>query len=228
MTTAAPSPLALAAAQNDRGLSLVQHDDGRTQWVPVRAWYGDADPVDERMLDRCTGPTVDLGCGPGRLTAALARRRVPALGVDLSGDAVARTRARGAAAVRGDVLAGLPAEGLWSCALLADGNIGIGGDPDRLLGRVRGLVAPAGSVVVEVDPRRVDRRGSLRIRRADGSWTDPFPWAVLGVDALVAVAARQGWCCAEAWRDGGRAFAALARRPGLRAAAPPAPPPAAG
>ena len=40
---------------------------------------------------------------------------------------------RGGAALRRDVFAPLPGEGRWYTALLADGNVGIGGDPVALL-----------------------------------------------------------------------------------------------
>jgi SAM-dependent methyltransferase len=40
---------------------------------------------------------LDVGCGPGRLTAALSRAGCYALGLDISTRAVATTRARGGA-----------------------------------------------------------------------------------------------------------------------------------
>ena len=49
-----------------------------------------------------------------------------------------------------DVFGPLPGEGRWDTALLADGNIGIGGDPVALLARVRELLAPEGRVVVDL------------------------------------------------------------------------------
>jgi hypothetical protein len=45
----------------------------------------------------------------------------------------------------------LSAEGSWERVLLADSNIGIGGDPVRALRRVADL-APGGIVVAEIDP----------------------------------------------------------------------------
>jgi hypothetical protein len=47
--------------------------------------------------------------------------------------------------------------------LLLDGNIGIGGDPHRLLRRVRELLTPTGRLLVELDVdgvTAVGRRGS--------------------------------------------------------------------
>ena len=41
--------------------------------LPVHRWRRDADPDDLELLAHCEGHTLDLGCGPGRLTAALAR-----------------------------------------------------------------------------------------------------------------------------------------------------------
>ena len=51
-------------------------------------------------------------------------------------EAVAQTPDRGVAAIRRNVFDALPGEGRWRTALLADGNIGIGGDPAALLRRL--------------------------------------------------------------------------------------------
>jgi SAM-dependent methyltransferase len=189
----------------------VHFNDGATQRQDVDRWIADPDPADLRLLDRCTGPTLDLGCGPGRLAAELARRGVPALGVDVSAHAVALTRARGGAAVRRDLFARLPGEGRWAHALLIDGNIGIGGDPVRLLRRVAALLTPHGRLLVEVSMHDVDRRGTVRLRLRDGILSRPFPWADLGRPALVAAAAAAGWRVGRHWTDTGRSFVELRR-----------------
>jgi SAM-dependent methyltransferase len=191
---------------------VLRHDDGELERHDVSRWIAAADAVDRRVLARCGGPTIDLGCGPGRLAAALGELGVPALGVDVSRVAVAMARARGALAIRRDVLDGaLPGEGRWACALLADGNVGIGGRPRRLLRRVAGLVARGGTLVVEVDAGDVDRRSGVRIVRRDGHVSRPFPWAVLGAPAVEREARLSGWRVAERWDDGGRRFVALSR-----------------
>lgn len=61
----------------------VRHDDGRVRQLPVRSWLGGhhADRrFDNAVLGLCAGPTIDLGCGPGRLVTRLIERGVPALG----------------------------------------------------------------------------------------------------------------------------------------------------
>ncbi|MCY0919376.1 methyltransferase domain-containing protein [Streptomyces sp. H27-G5] len=50
--------------------------------LDVGRWSGRADPADEAVLERCTGPILDVGCGAGRLVEALARRGHAVLGVD--------------------------------------------------------------------------------------------------------------------------------------------------
>lgn len=72
------------------------------------------------------------------------------LGIDVVPEAVALTRERGASALVRDVFAPVPGEGWWDTALLANGNIGIGGDPVTLLRRVHALLLPGGRAVVEV------------------------------------------------------------------------------
>ncbi|SDM48894.1 Methyltransferase domain-containing protein [Lentzea albidocapillata subsp. violacea] len=154
--------------------------------LSVARWHADADGGDSVLLDACTGPTLDVGCGPGRLVAALLARRIQALGVDVSPEAVRRTTERGGIAIRRDVFDLLPGEGHWQHVLLADGNIGIGGDPAALLRRVRNLLRPSGTVVVEVEPPGAGLTvGQARVRTEDtrGQW---FPWAWSDAESLIA------------------------------------------
>ena len=138
-----------ALRQADRGavaaLQLVTEDGASMRRVDLSEWVLDLRPGDESLLARCTGSTLDVGCGPGRLCAALARRGRTVLGVDVSAEAVRQARRRGAPAMRGDVFAALPGEGRWNHVLLADGNIGIGGDPCALLARCVSLMAADGT-----------------------------------------------------------------------------------
>jgi SAM-dependent methyltransferase len=180
--------------------------DGAEAVLAVRRWHADAAGDDDWLLDRCTGPVLDLGCGPGRLVVALARRGIPALGVDASAAAVAQCRTRGAAVLRRDLFAPLP--GRWQHVLLADGNIGIGGDPVRLLRRAADLLQPGGTVLVETDPNPATRwSGTARVHTAEGAGP-PVPWAVLGADALREVAAAIGLEVTAA-HAGARAFTEL-------------------
>ncbi|GII97855.1 methyltransferase family protein [Sediminihabitans luteus] len=181
--------------------------------LDVSTWSAPPSDVDEMLVARCVGPVLDIGCGPGRLAAALSRRGVACLGIDVSRRAVDEARSRGALALRRAVERPLPGEGRWGTALLADGNIGIGGDPRALLARCRELVVPGGLVVVETDPdATVDEVAPVVLRTPDGRESHPMPWARLGATALVPVAARAGLHVAEEWHLGGRTVLAL-RRP---------------
>jgi len=177
---------------------------------PLR-WSGDLLPGDDTMLARCTGPTLDLGCGPGRLTVALTSAGQAALGVDLSAEAVRQARRRGANAVLRCVFDPLPGEGRWQHVLLADGNVGIGGDPERLLARCRCLLRPGGDVLVEVDPPGVSSWERL-VRLCDGeSFSEPFAWAAVGADRITALAARVELRLTDVWETASRWFARLER-----------------
>ena len=124
--------------------------------------------------------------------AALAARGVPALGVDVSAVAARHCRRRGVPMVRRDVLGPLPGEGTWEHVLLADGNIGIGGDPLRLLHRATHLLRPGGTVLVETDARPDALwRGTVRVASVRGAGP-PLPWACVGADALGRLAAPLG------------------------------------
>lgn len=190
----------------ERGLRVgaLRSDDGRA--LPIRNWLRDADPTDHDLLERCSGPTLDVGCGPGRLAAALTARGVPCLGIDISATAVAMTIDRGGLALRRDVFAVAPGEHRWQHVLLADGNIGIGADPVRLLIRCAGLLSPHGSVLLDLDRPGSGLVTSTTRLHADGISSRPFRWSRLGVDALAAVAApaclvpQQIWRCGDRWR----------------------------
>jgi SAM-dependent methyltransferase len=189
--------------------------DGVVLPLAVQRWHDDADGDDGWLLERCTGATLDLGCGPGRLVVALADRGVPALGVDVSVQAVERCLERGAAVLHRDAFERLPGEGRWDHVVLADGNIGIGGDPVALLRRCRALLAPGGTVLLELEPGAglwcgaayLENAGddALALLDTDGPW---FPWAVLGPHAVDEVAAEAGLVVRER-AEGTRSFVAL-------------------
>jgi SAM-dependent methyltransferase len=184
--------------------------DGAEVVLSVRRWREPAAGEDAWLLDRCTGPVLDLGCGPGRLVEALGDRGLRALGVDVSPTAVAQCRRRRAAVWCGDLFGSLPGEGRWQHVLLADGNIGIGGDPRRLLRRARALLRPGGTVLVETDRCPATRwSGTIRLRTGTGTG-EPLPWATVGRDALVALAAEVGLRPTAAYA-GVRAFTELTR-----------------
>ncbi|UOX88454.1 class I SAM-dependent methyltransferase [Amycolatopsis sp. FBCC-B4732] len=163
----------------------LQLDDDRVLPLRTRRWRRPAGRGDRWLLDRCEGSTLDLGCGPGRLVAHLVARGIPALGADSSATAIGRCRERGIPAVQGDVFQALPGEGTWRTTVLADGNIGIGGDPLRLLHRVRELLHPDGRLLVETAPDAAGLwRGEARLRDRRGGTGGWFPWAVLDLHAL--------------------------------------------
>lgn len=158
--------------------------------LPVGAWTRPADPTDLLFLRHCAGATIDVGCGPGRLTAELAAAGHVALGIDVVPEAVRQTWQRGGSALHRDVFDPLPGEGRWDTVLLVDGNIGIGGDPTALLGRLRRVVARRGRIVVEVGAPGTPT-GPIEAQLAcDCSATAYFPWALVGVEGLPAVAER--------------------------------------
>ena len=178
--------------------------------LPVGAWVRDADDSDRALLAECRGPTLDIGCGPGRMTEALARRGQAVLGIDLVPEAVRQSLARGVAALVRDVFGPVPGEGRWGTALLADGNIGIGGDPVALLARARELLAHDGRVVVDVAPpgTGVVTR-TVRIETMHGR-SRTFPWSVVGADAIEAVGRAAGFGEVTGHVHGERWFATLA------------------
>jgi glycosyltransferase A (GT-A) superfamily protein (DUF2064 family) len=183
-----------------RGASFV---DGLDRWAAP------ADPVDQMVVSRCEPPVIDIGCGPGRVVAALLSSGRAALGIDISRAAVDLGNRAGAQVLRRGLTDPLPGEGRWGTALLLDGNVGIGGDVSWLLLRCRQLVGPGGLIICEVDPDRLREERYELVLSGNGGESDPMPWATLGLDALQRVAATLDLVVAEEWRAEGRAFVSL-------------------
>lgn len=182
-----------------------------TRPLPVADWSRSADHSDRSLLAHCRGATLDVGCGPGRMAAHLRTRGHHVLGLDIVDEAVAQARRRGVAALRRDVFAPLPGEGAWDTVLLADGNIGIGGDPSRLLRRAAELVGAAGRVVCDLAvPGTGLHVGEARLV-VQGVSTPSFRWAHVGPEALFALATGAGLSVRSVQQDEGRWIGVLTR-----------------
>ncbi|MFP3988930.1 methyltransferase domain-containing protein [Streptomyces sp. E11-3] len=199
------------ALRNGHGPLFLRRNDGWLLPLEVERWCAGAGTADLSALRRCEGSVLDIGCGPGRLVAALAARGHRALGIDVSEAAVAHTRRLGGSALRRSVFDPLPGEGRWGTALLIDGNIGIGGDPDILLARVGELIAPGGLLIAEAAPVDIDERAQVRVDDGRGATGDLFPWARLGTSALLGYARAAGWRPVGQWTCDERPFVALRR-----------------
>ena len=203
-----PGAIALyeEALREQAATLVLRTTDGRALPLQVSRWCGPPDEADEELLRYCHGPVLDVGCGPGRLAAALTERGIPALGVDTSAVAVTLTRQAGAPALLRSVFDPLPGQGRWATILLADGNIGIGGQPALLLGRCAQLLAPGGRMLIEADPGEVDEQLTARLEHADGRRGAAFPWARMGAGALTRAAAQAGLHVTRQWWWAGRVF----------------------
>jgi len=208
-------PYAQALTEGSSGLylrPLNAPEDTPPVLLEVSRWCAPADEVDDSVLGRCVGPVLDVGCGPGRLTVAAAARGLPALGVDVAPTAVKRTVRSGGAALCRSVFDPLPGEGRWATVLLIDGNVGIGGDPVKLLRRCASLMSDGGRILVEIDPTDVDLAYAAYLVDDDGRRSEPFPWAQVGEPALRSCAQRLGFGHLRPWLVGRRKFCELAWR----------------
>src|ERR1700757_2887053 len=190
---------------------VMRTTDGRGLPLQIHRWCGQPDAADEELLQRCHGPVLDVGCGPGRLTIALTERGVQALGVDISRAAIDLVRQAGAPALLRSVFDPLPGQGRWATVLLADGNIGIGGVPARLLRRCTQLLAPNGRILIEAEPGNVDERLTAWLEHPDGRRGPVFPWARMGTAALLQAAADAGLHVMDQLHHADRAFVLAAR-----------------
>ncbi|GAA3514965.1 SAM-dependent methyltransferase [Streptosporangium album] len=186
----------------------IEYADGRVRPLTSARWLRPIEG-DDHILARCEGPTLDVGSGPGRLTVALTRMGIPVLGIDISPLAVSLTRSAGGPALLRSVFDPLPGIGRWSETLLADGNIGIGGDPAVLLRRLRELLRPGGAVIAELSPPGT-RSGMERLRLRQGDRVEGwFPWATVSADDIGLFGRRCGFPAVERWDVAGRWFATM-------------------
>ena len=181
------------------------------QVLPVREWVRPASHSDRALLGHCRGATLDVGCGPGRMSAHLAASGHVVLGVDIVREAVEQARRRGVAALRRNAFDTLPGEGRWDTVLLADGNIGIGGAPVRLLRRAAELLNASGRVVCDLAApgtgvRHHDARLVTGLKRSRS-----FAWAQVGPEAVGHLAEDAGLRLGHLGDHGGRWFAVLVR-----------------
>lgn len=177
--------------------------------LPTDAWRRRADDSDAALLRRCTDLTLDVGCGPGRMGQGLLRTGKQALGIDVVAEAVAQTRRRGVPALQRDVYEVLPGEGSWGTVLLADGNIGIGGDPVRLLRRVHALLDDAGRAVVDLGrPGTGLTTRHLRLE-CRGRHSEPFAWTWVGAEVIGGLARAAGFGAVDVQCHEGRWFGVL-------------------
>jgi len=213
------------AALATYGKVLRQAAAGRTTPIDLRSstgqtlarmdaaqWFGEPRPGDGTVLEACAGATLDVGCGPGRLVSALALRGVPALGIDISAEAIMHAHRRGAAARLCDVFSDVPDAGWWAHVLLIDGNIGIGGSPVHLLRQCAKLLRANGTLIAELGPpgsRTWRRRVQLH---HNGTTTPPFPWAAVAIDDLAPLASRAGLAVVDRRSEANRWFACLTRK----------------
>lgn len=177
--------------------------------LPVHHWLRPADRADRVVLSHCEGVTMDVGCGPGRMSAHLREQGHAVLAVDIVPEAVEQARQRGVPALRRNVFDPMPGEGRWDTVLLADGNIGIGGEPDALLRRCAELLEPGGRLVVDLAAPGTGMKTHEARLVSEGRRTSIFPWAQVGADAVEPLARQAGLQVSRLREHHGRWFAVL-------------------
>jgi hypothetical protein len=121
-------------------------------------------------------------------------------------------RRSGAPALLRDVFGPLPGAGRWRTVVLADGNIGLGGDPIRILRRAKDLLCHDGCCLAEFDSAPGGIRHQwvrLESSRTIGPW---FRWATVGFDNAARVAGEAGLAITGIHPIGERMLASLAPR----------------
>ena len=162
--------------------------------LPVDVWRARRTTRTRSWSRSATARRSTSGAVPGRLTEALAARGHAGPRHRRGGrGGRADPRARGCRAACATSSTSCPARAGGGSALLADGNIGIGGDPVALLRRGARGAGPA-----RPGRRRGGRGPGCRCVRAGpslecgGTRSRPFRWAVVGVDDVAALAPGAG------------------------------------
>ncbi len=206
-------PYARALRAGSGTLTLRPHSSDASE-APVEFqvmdWCEEASLLERSLLQSLQGPLLDIGCGPGRLLAAARAHGLRSLGIDTSAEAVRAARQRGAQALEQSIFEPVPHAGHWQSVILLDGNVGIGGSVTALLRRCRQLIAPTGTLLVEVDPEDgLDSVYAAVLEDECGNLSEPFRWARTGVDGLSARARRNGWTLTAVEHRQGRVFCRL-------------------
>jgi SAM-dependent methyltransferase len=199
---------ALRGAPEGAGALHAVGEDGSRRRLPLGRWMGMPDAVEEAVLERATGPVLDIGCGVGRHVIALTRRGVRAVGVEISPVAATIAREGGAEVIQASAFE-QPTTSEWRTILLLDGNIGIGGDAAHLLRRSATLLVPGGVVLAELEaPAGAPRAQRVRLEgpRVTSNW---LPWHFVGYEEIDQLARSAGFAATERWRAGDRWFAQL-------------------
>ncbi|MDQ2851569.1 methyltransferase domain-containing protein [Dermatophilaceae bacterium Sec6.4] len=204
---------ALAAyeqALRDRGPLGLRTSSGQRVELDMARYLADADAADRTVLERCVGPVLDVGCGPGRIVGALTESGVSALGVDIADAAVEFTLQRGALALARDIFSRLPGEGRWRTVLVMDGNCGIGGDVPALLRRLVELTSDDGIMIIEAATTVPGTDDVLTASfSTDGEDGPTFPWAIASADVLQRYAEQAGLALVQRWSHSERDFLML-------------------
>ncbi len=109
-------------------------------------------------------------------------------------------------AIVGSIFEEVPGSRQWGAALLLDGNIGIGGRPERLLRRSRTCSLPAGGSSSSLGRRRgatVRTRVRLETVRAASDW---FDWAEVSAADADRLLGDAGLVVARRWHERDRWF----------------------
>lgn len=179
--------------------------------LEIERFLAGADAGDAAVLDDASGPVLDIGCGPGRMVHAAIMAGHLTLGIDISTTAVRLAQEHGLPVLRRSVFQDLPAAGDWGTALLIDGNVGIGGDPQALLTRCGDLVRDVdGRIFVETHPvPSHDKIFTCVVVDDLERESLPFPWAEVGAIALRRYASLAGLRVVREWVSHGRPFTEL-------------------
>ncbi len=197
---------------------IVERDDGFIQALPMTLYFGEYRKwprIEREAIRYVRGRVLDVGCGAGRHSLYLQKKRLDVLGIDVSPLAVKVSRMRGVKKARvvsfEDVSSRL---GVFDTVLMMGNNFGLFQSFKKarlLLGRLRGITRKGARIVAEVrdpyktrDPdhlayhernRRLGRMaGQIRLRVLYRKFATPwFDYLFVSRDEMKHILQGTGW-----------------------------------
>ncbi len=220
------------------GYEIVERDDGYVDissgptayFLPPKEWG----PHIRKAIAHARGRVLDVGCGAGRHSLYLQKKRHDVLGIDTSPLAVKVSRARGVKKVKLLPVTKVSARlGTFDTIVMFGNNFGLFESKKRakwLLGRFRSITSDSARIIVEsADPydttnpchlsyHRLNRRrgrmpGQLKIRVRYQTYITPwFDYLLVSPREMERLLKGTGWRVAKTFRSKGSAYAAVIER----------------
>ena len=225
--------------QHGEGFEIVERDDGyfdvtsgpKLYFSEFRDWPDH----EKKAMKLVRGRVLDIGCGAGRHSIYLQRRRFDVIGIDISPLAIKTSKLRGlknAMVMSIDEVDRFP-PGFFDTVLMLGNNFGLFGSPKKakvLLGKLYEITSSDARIIAESrDPYRTDNpahleyhefnrkrgrmAGQLRIRvRFQKYVTDWFDYLIVSKEEMKSILEGTNWRVKGFLDSGGPTYIAIIQK----------------